>query len=388
METAIERIDGNHSNIGLARSKGFCSRSAALVAIVGAAVAASAAPAWAQTTPSASAARPAMGPAMDDESATRLLTQRGLTPAGRHWICPEDLRLRRQLDALDRHQKQFHIARKLLDQRIDENEKAGRSLAEIGQAIAQRQRLLASTKDSTVRRQTGDELARLRTAEGALRSRYLPPEQFAEDAALRVTLLEWINARNALAVAALGYEDALSRIEDRYDALRDDAEVQRALASLGRQNVLGGGRNLAASAPQIEDARRVALGAEAPLYRVSGQWRTSLLIGESTPAACSLVEQDPALILPESVARAAGIVLGQNLPKRRFTPADGRPPLEVQVVQLKRIRLGSHVITNVEAYILPPGAEDLGVMLSRRYLSGSRLELQPRMLRLIVRGNG
>ena len=382
------RIDGKGSSFGLARSKGFCSRSAALVAIVGAALAVSAAPSLAQTTPPASAVRPAMGPAMDAESAARLLVQRVLTLAGRHWLCPEDLRLRRQLDALDRQQKQFHQARKLLDQRIEENEKAGRSMAEIAQTIAQRQRLLVSTTDLTLRRQRGEEIARLKTTEGALRERYLPPERFAEDAALRVTLLEWINARNALAVSAQGYEDSLLRINDRYDALRQDAEVQRALASLGRQNVLGGGRNLAASAPQIDDAKRVALGAEAPLYRVSGQWRTSLLIGDSTPAACSLAEQGPALSLPETVARAAGIPLGQDLPKRRFTAADGRQPLDVQVVQLKRVRLGGHVFTNVEAYVLPPEAEDLGVVLNGRYLGGYKIELQPRFLRLVVRPSG
>ena len=384
----MERSDGQGSSIGLARSKRVCRRVAALVAIVGAALATGAAPSPAQSTLLTGAARPALGPAMDAQSAARLLTQSGLTSAGRHWICAEDLRLRRQLDALDRHQKQFHVARKLLDQRIEENEKAGRSLAEIGQTIALRQRLLASTTDPTVRRQAGEELARLRTAEGALRTRYLPPEQFAEDAAIRVTLLEWINARNALVVAALGYEDALLRINGRYEALGEDAETQRALASLGRQNVLGGGRNLAASAPQIEDARRVALGAEAPLYRVSGHWRTSLLIGDSMPAACSLAEQGPALILPESVARAAGLSLGQELPKRQFAAAEGRPPLDVRVVQLKRIRLGDKVITNVEAYILPPEGEDLGVVLNRQYIGGYRLELQPRLLRLMVRGGG
>ena len=106
------------------------------------------------------------------------------------------------------------------------------------------------------------------------------------------------------------------------------------------------------------------------------------------PAACSLAEQGPALILPESVARAAGLSLGQELPKRQFAAAEGRPPLDVRVVQLKRIRLGDKVITNVEAYILPPEGEDLGVVLNRQYIGGYRLELHPRLLRLMVRGGG
>lgn len=324
---------------------------------------------------------------MDAEAASQLLNLRGLTPAGRHWLCPDDLRLRRQLDSLDRQQRQIHQARKLLDQRMEENERAGRSLAEIAQVIAQRERLRASTTDAAVRRQTAEEIARLKATEGNLRSRYLPPEQFAEDTAIRATLLEWINARNALAVTALGYADSLDRINNRYEALRRDAEILRALATLGRQNMLGGGRNLAAAAPQIDEARRVALGAEAPLYRVGGQWRTTLLIGNTTPTTCTLVEQGPPLLLPETVARSAGVAEEKDLPRRQLRAADGRQ-FEVQVAHLKQIRLGTHGISNVETYLLPPEAEDLGVVLNRRYFGGYRLELQPRRLRLVVQPGG
>jgi hypothetical protein len=151
--------------------------------------------------------------------------------------------------------------------------------------------------------------------------------------------------------------------------------------------MLGGGRNLAAAAPQIDEARRLALGVEAPLYRVGGHWRTTLLIGNTTPATCTLVEQGPPLLLPETVARSAGLAAEKGLPRRSFQAADGRQ-FEVQVVHLKQIRLGVQEISHVEAYILPPEAEDLGVVLNRRYIGGYRLEPQPRRLRLAVQPGG
>ena len=370
-------------SVSPARSKRFCGRSA-LVSIVAATLAAWSLTAGGQTPPRAGAAPISIeaAAAARKEEAIRLLSERGLTATGRHWLSPEDARLRRQLDSLERLQKQFHQTRKALDQRIEENETAGRALAELERKVEARQALLSSTADPAVRRQATDELSRLTSATTA-GARYLPPEQFAEDAAVRTTLIEWIGARNSLAIIALGYPAAISQVNRGYIPLRKDAEIQNALAVLGRKNELGGGRNLAAAAPQIEDAKRVALAADAPLYRVSGQWRTSLLLEDAAPVACTLVDQGPPLLLPESVARAVGVSLDAKAPLRRYIAADGRQ-FDVRVAQLKQIRLGGRMFSNVEALVLPPEGEDLGVVLSRHYLGGIKLQLQPQRLSLIL----
>jgi hypothetical protein len=327
---------------------------------------------------------PAPPPADPQEVARRLLAERGLTPAGRHWLCAEDVRLRRQLDSLERLLKQFHQSRRALDQAIEENDAAARLLAEAERNVAAQQQLLAAATDAATRRKLGEELARLKAALEAARTRYRPPQQFAEDAGLRTTLLDWIGARNSLAIIALNYSEALARVSQRYEKLRSDAEVQQALATLGKNGPLGGGRNLAAAGPQIDDVRRLALAAEAPLYRVSETWRSSLLIGNATSAACTLADTGPVLVLPETVARAAGVALDEKTPRRKFTAPDGRQ-LDVRVVKLRHIRLGPRTLSNVETLVLPPEAEDLGVVFNYQHLGSQRAELQPQRLRIVFK---
>src|SRR5262249_31637123 len=153
---------------------------------------------------------------------------------------------------------------------------------------------------------------------------------------------------------------------------------------LEQQTALGSeGRNGKSAEQQMEEARRLAINVDAPLYRVSGKWRTSILIGDATPAACTLADRGPPLVIPDSVARAAGLVAAKDVPRQRYTAADGRS-LELRVVKVPRIRIGGRVISQVEAWLLPPEAEDLGVLLSRQYLGGYQFELDPAKLRLVL----
>jgi len=323
-------------------------------------------------------------PALTQEAAEGILRARGLTRAGEHWLCSEDLRLRTQLDALEQHQRRFHRARRTCAKWLEENENTGRLLADNVRRVAQLERQAASTSDPALRRQWADGLARLRLEQSALRQRYRTPDQVPDDAGPRDSLIEWTNARNALAVAALTYleTDVLYRIRQRYEALRGDVQAQRALAALGQR--LGGGFDFAAAAPRVAEARRTAMDAAAPLYRVGGQWRSNLLIGPATPANCTLVDQGPPLVLPESVARAAGLLpRGKTFPRRTFVARDGRT-LDVSAVRASQLWLGGQEITGLEALVLPPHGEDLGVLLDVDYLSGYRVKRQPQQLRLDV----
>jgi len=323
---------------------------------------------------------------MTEESAERILRDRGLTAVGRHWLCAADHRLRSQLHSIDRNQKQFQRARRELEQRLESNESLGRLLSEKTQRIAQLERQAASTRDTVQRRQLADVLGRLRAEQSVLQQRYLTPDQVPDDASLRAIVIEWTNARNALAVTALTYSetDVLYQISNQYESLRGDTQVRRAMATLGPHQELRGGNEFAAAAPRVAEARRMAFSADAPLYRVAGQWRSNVLIGPAAPTGCTLTDQGPPLILPEMAARAAGLLDHEKEPLRRpFKAPDGRQ-FEVQVVRLPRIWLGNQEIANVEAYILPPEGEDLGVLLNPDYLGGNRVQRRPQQLRLTV----
>jgi hypothetical protein len=328
-------------------------------------------------------ARPAAADVLTAETAARRLNQRGLTLVDGRWRCLDDIRLRRQIESLEPLQKQLRQTRRTLDQKIEENEVAGKALIEMEKAVVAHQQALAAGVDAATRRRLTSELARMTAEVNTARGRYLPPEQFAADPAIRAPLVGWINARNALLVIALGYASTVEQVKQQYEALQRDAEITSALAALDRPNELGGGRNGILTPQQIEEITRATVNADAPLYRVSGQWRTSIILGDTTPTACTLMDQGPPLMLPESVARAAGIVVASDSARRSHVAADGRT-LQVRVVMLPRIRLGGQVISQIETWLLPPEADDLGVLLSRQYLGGHHIELQPAKLRLAI----
>jgi hypothetical protein len=117
------------------------------------------------------------------------------------------------------------------------------------------------------------------------------------------------------------------------------------------------------------------------MYRDNGHYRVAALVSERTPVTLTYRPGSGPGLLPDSVLQKANIQIGDNVPRMTLDVPDGRR-LIVRPVTIEYLRLGPHLLEDLQFYALPPEGEDLGARITDETLSGRSARAVPELLRL------
>ena len=302
----------------------------------------------------------------------QLLRARGLRPLGKFWITEGEQRLRTQLARVDEAPRRYRKAEQHLDEVLEANEKIRQRLVLLRQQIEQ----LKKTKPKG----KAVQLAQFELAAAVWQRRYVPPQRLGETGATRRAAGEWAAARTALVMLLVGIRQHVGRLNQDYRPLRGDPQVAASLTALGTGHRLGPARDYDRELKSVAELERMLSGAALPFYRQGGRLRVSVLVNHRTPATMTLLESGGQTLIPSSLRQAAGIDIPADAP--RVVYRAGRRKLEARRVRIAYLLVGSAVLRDVEALVLPPEGEDLGAQLAPSALSGYKVKLDAPRLRI------
>lgn len=301
----------------------------------------------------------------DPSEAERRLAAAGLNPVGRFWICSEEVELRRQLSALPGLERKFFAAQKKFKELVSTYNDYRGQLERAQSSIAENMERLATGSLSTSQRQQlenenqqhRDLLAKLK------RSISEELNTLDENSPMTNAAIDVVNARNALAISVLSIRRHLAKLGPQYARLKNARAVAGALDILGRNQTLGPVEKYAAQYRRRLNRLAGAVFADGvPVYRRSGKYRLSVIIGEQTPATFSYTGPQGPTVVPASLLQSVGLEPDRLAMAEVFK--EGNRSITVRRVTIPELRVGSLVLRDVQALVLPPEAEDLGARIS------------------------
>jgi hypothetical protein len=324
-------------------------------------------------------------PADDKPAAERVLEGLGLTKNGKLWILPEERQLRERLTALERAEKRHRDARAAVDQLLDANDAVLTRLTKLEETIKKTRDVDAAAKaGSPQRKQLDVELKNEESALEQLRKQYVPADKLGTAAPLRPALIDVVNARTEVTLKLLAYRDTPCDLPERYEQLAKDHSVAAAIAESAENLQLGPQKGLCDRWRFIVESFSTNLFSNSlPVYRDGHAFRFTAIIDERRPLTFTLNNGDGPVLIPQDLAEAAGLSVGDDSPKVAYRVAEGRD-VKVQKLQIGQVRLGGHVSKNVPAYILPPEAADIGARIGPNSLPGVNLHINPVKLQVTM----
>jgi hypothetical protein len=324
-----------------------------------------------------------------EPSAETVLQEHGLTKFGKLWILPEEQELRERLATLERFEKRHREARASVEQLLDANEAAFARLNKLQETAEKTRELAAAAKAGTARRKQLD--AELKNADAAveqLKKAYIPPEKLGMAPPLKPALMDLVNARTEATLKLLAYRDTPDDLPQRYQRLSEDQAVMAALAALPTPSQLGPLKGLKESwRTFVGKLDSTLLGDTLPIYREGRSVRLTAIINDRCPLTFTFGNAggEPTVV-PQNLAEAAGLVVGPDARRVKYHVAEGRDVM-AQVVRIAQLRLGRNVIKNVEAYILPPEAADVGTRIGPNSLPGYQVRINSNRFQLTIEGS-
>ena len=311
--------------------------------------------------------------------ARRVLLSRGLVPSGQIWISHRELWVKRSVDALEGLERRHQQAIAKADEMLAANEAIRARLVLAEESARTKGRTDTNRPHPSSARQAGRTASPSSSAE--LTSQLPDVTGLGEQTPLQLAMIELANARTALQLAVLRITREAPRLEAEYKALESNTDVRSALEAIPPNARLGPASNYQREIVKAEAVRAVAFKSEIPGYFESGLFRLQTIVNEIQPVTFTLVKNGPSVVTA-SVAQQLGLP-GRHTPRMQEMDLDGRR-LAVYPVRLGELRLGSIVIKNVAAVVLPPDAEDLGSRLSASSPTGYQATLHPRQMKLLL----
>ncbi|MCH8921577.1 MAG: aspartyl protease family protein [Planctomycetes bacterium] len=315
----------------------------------------------------------------DRVTAKTLLRDRGLRQLGTIWITAREKRLRTQLARVSEVTRRYHKAEKHLDDLLQANEKIHQGLVFHLKQLEQLKNI--KPKGNAIQLQQYN--AKLLQTQGivdALRSRYVQPQRLGEVGPTGPAAGNLAMRRGSLVSLLASIRRHLGRLKDDYRPLRRDLNVDAALASVGGDQRLGPARDYLRDLKSVAELEHMLSAAALPFYRQGGRLRVSVLVNHRTPTTMTLLESGGQTLIPSSLLQAAGIDVPADAPRVVFKV--GRRKLQTRRVRIDYLQIGSAVLRDVEALVLPPEGEDLGAQLAPAALSGYKVKLDAQRLRI------
>jgi hypothetical protein len=322
-----------------------------------------------------------------EPSAEALLRARGLTKQGKLWILPEEQELRDRLATLKRFDERHREAVTYVDRLLEANRTTLLQLTKLEEAIKKTRDLdNAANPGSSQKKQLDAELKNEEAVIEQLRKLYIPQEKLGVSPPLKPALVDLVNARAEATLKFLAYRDTPDDLPQLYERLRADSSISAAIAALQTSDQLGPRKDLRdVWRAFVEKLDASLLNDTLPVYREGKVYRFAAILNERRPLTFTFGNPGEPTLIPQNLAEAAGLIAAPDSRQIRYRVAEGRE-VSVQVIRIAQIRLGRNTVKDVEAYILPPEAADVGARISANSLPGYRARVDPAKFQLIVEG--
>jgi uncharacterized coiled-coil protein SlyX len=319
-----------------------------------------------------------------DETATKSFADRyGLTLVGNTWVTPLEQRLRTRLHALEETNSRLKKAQLDLNKAIRTNASGWKKVAQfeeqLRQLIEAKARFSAgSPQHESLERQ----IARQRDTIKAIAGQCVSPEKFGAKPAVREAVVNLANLRHDLLLSVYWTRGEMPRMMRQYQSLRDDEPLVSGMYELGSDYRLGPVHDHKRTSARIAEFERSVLASPPPIYSQNGRTRVPLLLGDRLPVTFTWRESSEPVLLTANVAAAAGYDVPKDSPRANVRIGPDRQ-LVAQRVTIPYLRVGSHMVRDVEAFVLPPEGEDLGCHISAGSLRGVNARADLARLQLI-----
>ncbi len=321
----------------------------------------------------------------EKRSLEQVLQDHGLTKVGKLWILPEERQLRERLTTLERAEKRHRDARATVDQLLDANEATLARLTKLEETVKKTRELDSAAKaGSPQRKQLDAELKNEESALEQLHKQYVPPDKLGMSAPLKPALVDVVNANTEVTLKLLSYRDTPSDLPERYQQIAKAPDIAAASSGSEEALQLGPQKGLCDRWRFIVDSfSNNLLGNTLPVYRDGHAFRFTAIIDDRRPLTFTLDNADGPMLIPQDLAEAAGLSIGSNAPQTTYRIAEGRE-VKVRKIQVAQVRLAGHVSKNVQAYILPPEAADIGAKIGPNSLHGVNVHLNAAKFQLTI----
>ncbi len=300
----------------------------------------------------------------------------GLVRLGqRVWVLSQEVELREKLAALPKRRERILLEEKELDAAVAGNL---RRWQESRPAIAALQQTLSRLNSSDperplIERQLAGLVAAARD-----------PVQLGGQADVRERLIALSGERCELLAELAWIRAAPGALRDSYARLAAQPEIAAALQQSDNRQRLGPQRNYRADVERLKEYEELAATRWVPIFQQSGQTRLTALVNERAATTFTWSEaSDQLVVLTSSAAEAAGLDVPAAAPSESIAATPERK-VTARRITLDRLRLGKCLLRDVEAYVLPPEAEDVGNRLGRMTLINHRVRLAPQQLRMWI----
>jgi hypothetical protein len=202
------------------------------------------------------------------------------------------------------------------------------------------------------------------------------PEKLAGAPWVQPRLVDLSSRFNAILLSVFAARRDAELLGAEYQSLVQNRDVSRALEQLGGGHRLGPLRDYAPDLRRLDEFEQFVFNQAMPLYLQSGHVRIGAILNERMPVTFTWRESSEATVITAGIAQAAGIVPEPNAPQMTISCGPGRRVRANRVV-LATLRFGKHVLRDVEAWLLPPEAEDCGCGISSSAFSGFQAAAEP-----------
>ena len=332
---------------------------------------------------------PSRSPGAEDgePSAESILHAHGLKKVGKLWILPEEQNLRDHLATLKRFDDRYRDANSYVEQLLDANEAILAHVTKLDEIVKKTREAAAAAKAGTPqKKQLDTELKNEETTVEQLRKPYIPPEKLGNAPPLKPALVDRVNARTEATLKFLAYRDTPDDLPQRYDQVRADPSIAAAIAALSPPGQLGPLKGLHDKWRFTVDKLDSSLLSDTlPVYRDGHVFRFTAIINDRRPLTFTFDNTGEPTVIPQNQAETAGLTIDPQARKVNYHISEGRD-VAARVVKIPQIRLGRNVLNNVEAYILPPEAADVGARVGPNSLPGYRVTINAARFLLTVEG--
>ena len=296
-------------------------------------------------------------------------------PGGKVWLCGAERTLRTCLASLGDSRRELVAQQRFLDQRIQQNSQTWEANRQ--QITTLKAALSGTPTEAPERKEIEQQIRRLET-------QAVDPDRLAAQSDVRTHLIQFTNARNALAVKLLTIRQSIPRMEADYRGLEADLEVRVALRTLGEGHRLGPLENYLAELRRLDEYERLVFTPWLPIYLQSGRIRAGAILNETTPITFSWHAEGGPTILSESMVEAAGLELPAGATAVSLPLGSGRT-LNARPLIVPALRLGQFVLRDVPVHVSGPDGEDVGAIIGANVLEGYEVKVEPARLQLSIR---
>ena len=320
--------------------------------------------------------------ALAGDSPEQVLADHGLKPSGNLWYAASDQRITDRVQMAERLERRVVELRKHVDRMLDQNELMKSDLA--NRTAVQKLRREARNRlkeGSPERKRLDDEIKNQDSAIEELKKHIVPADKLGAAVPLKPAVMELVGARSELAFHLLSARRRIGQLPELYAGLRKNDRVLAALASLEPPGQLGDARAFANETRSLERMESLIFTGELPFYREDKRMRVTGIANEELPITFTFYESSEPTVITHSMAESLGLeIAGKPRKERRI---DDRQ-VKVTPVQLNSLRLGEHVLRDVDALVLAPDHENLGARIGLPAMKGLRVRVIPERLRVQI----